>query len=62
MASEKFYTAKELRDCFRVSRHALYRANQNGDLPIAKKEGTQNLYRESDVKRYIEESAKIASN
>ena len=52
----KYYTTKQLTDTFRISRHALYRANQSGDLPIAKKEGKQNLYSEVDVKRYIERS------
>lgn len=54
----KYYTTKELMDTFRVSRFAIYRANQSGALPVAKKEGVQNLYSEEDVKRYIEESSK----
>lgn len=53
---EKYYTAKDLMDYFRVSRYAIYRANQSGALPIAKKDGRQNLYSEADVKRYIEQS------
>ena len=56
MSEEKYYTTKELIDLFRVSRFAIYRANKSGALPIAKKEGTQNLYSEEDVKRYIERS------
>lgn len=52
----KYYTTKELMDIFRVSRYTIYRANKSGALPIAKKEGKINLYREEDVKRYIEES------
>ena len=52
----KYYTTKELMDTFRVSRFTIYRANQSGALPVAKKEGTQNLYSEDDVKRYIEQS------
>lgn len=51
-----FYTSKELMELFRVSRYSLYRANQSGALPIAKKEGRVNLYRAEDVKRYIEQS------
>ena len=54
---EKYYTTKELMDTFRVSRFTIYRANQSGALPVAKREGTQNLYRASDVKRYIEQSS-----
>lgn len=53
----KYYTTKELTEYFKVSRFAIYRANQSGELPVAKKEGTQNLYSEEDVKRYIERSA-----
>ena len=52
----KYYTTKDLVEYFRVSRHALYRANQSGALPVAKREGNQNLYSEDDVKRYIEQS------
>ena len=55
---EKFYTQQELMDLFRVSRFAIYRANQSGALPIAKKEGRENLYSEADVKRYIEQSSR----
>ena len=55
---EKFYTTKELMDAFRISRFAIYRANQSGALPVAKKEGTQNLYSEADVLKYLEESSK----
>lgn len=54
----KYYTTKELMDTFRVSRFSIYRANQSGALPVAKKEGTQNLYSEEDVLRYIEQSGK----
>ena len=54
MSEVKFYTTKQLMELFRVSRFAIYRANQSGALPIAKKEGTQNLYSEEDVKRFIE--------
>ncbi len=54
--SKKYYTTKELTDIFRVSRYTIYRANLSGALPIAKKEGTQNLYSEEDVKRYMEQS------
>lgn len=56
MMEPKYYTTKELMDIFRVSRFTIYRANLRGELPIAKKEGTQNLYHEDDVKRYIEET------
>lgn len=55
---EKYYTGKELMDYFQVSRYALYRANLSGELPVAKKEGVNNLYRAEDVKRYIERSGK----
>lgn len=58
----KYYTTKELMDMFRVSRYTIYRANLSGALPIAKKEGTQNLYREEDVKRYIEKSIEEKQN
>lgn len=60
---KEYYTTQELIKMFRVSRFAIYRANQSGALPIAKKEGVQNLYRAEDVKRYIEQSSvgKIAS-
>lgn len=54
----KYYTTQELMDIFRVSRWAIRRANQSGALPIAKKEGTQNLYSEEDVLKYLEESSK----
>ena len=54
----KFYTTKQLMDCFRVSRFAIYRANQSGALPIAKKDGRENLYSEEDVLRYLEQSSK----
>ena len=57
MSKEKFYTTKELTDYFKVSRYCIYRANQSGALPVAKREGTQNLYSEADVKRYMEQSA-----
>lgn len=52
----KYYSTQELIEIFRVSRYTIYRANKSGALPIAKKEGTQNFYREEDVNRYIEES------
>lgn len=60
---KKYYTTQELIDIFRVSRFAIYRANQSGALPIAKKEGTQNLYSEEDVMKYLEQSSvgKIAT-
>lgn len=54
----KYYTTQELIKTFRVSRHAIYRANQSGALPIAKKEGTQNLYSEADIIKYIEKSSR----
>lgn len=54
----KYYTTKELMDYFKVSRYAIYRANVSGALPVAKKEGVQNLYSEEDVKRFLEESSK----
>ena len=54
----KFYTTKQLMDYFRVSRYSIYRANQSGALPVAKKEGRENLYSEEDVLRYIEQSGK----
>lgn len=54
----RYYTTKELMEIFRVSRFAIYRANQSGALPVAKKEGTQNLYSEADVQKYLEESSK----
>ena len=54
----KYYTTKELMEIFRVSRFAIYRANQSGALPVAKKDGVQNLYSEADVLKYIEESGK----
>ena len=54
--SEKYYTTKELMEYFRVSRYAIYRANQSGALPVAKKDGVQNLYSEADVLKYIEQS------
>lgn len=59
----RYYTTKELTDYFRITRYAIYRANLSGALPVAKKEGTQNLYSEEDVKRYIEQSCigKIAN-
>lgn len=53
----KYYTTKELMDYFKVSRYSIYRANLSGALPIAKKVGTQNLYSEADVLKYIEQSA-----
>ena len=53
---EKYFTTKELTEYFRISRFALHRANKSGALPVAKKDGVTNLYRESDVKRYIEQS------
>lgn len=64
MMETKYYSAKELMDIFKISRYLLYRASQSGALPIAKKEGNQNLYSEADVKRYIERSAngKIVNN
>ena len=52
----RYYTTQELMDVFRVSRFTIYRANKSGALPIAKKEGKQNLYSEDDVKRYITRS------
>ena len=52
---EKYFTTKELTEYFRISRFALHRANKSGALPVAKKDGVTNLYRESDVKRYIEQ-------
>lgn len=55
---EKFYSTKDLMELFRVSRYAIYRANQSGALPVAKKDGVQNLYSEADVLKYIEESGK----
>lgn len=60
----KYYTTQDLIKMFRVSRFAIYRANQSGALPIAKKEGTQNLYSEEDVLNYIEQSGrgKIETN
>lgn len=54
--SEKYYTAQELMEIFNVSRYFLYRANKSGALPVAKKEGTQNLYRAADVKAFMEKS------
>lgn len=54
----KYYTTQELMDIFRVSRYAIYRANQSGALPVAKKEGVQNLYSEEDVLKYLEDSSK----
>lgn len=54
----KYYTTQELMDIFRVSRYAIYRANQSGALPVAKKDGTQNLYSEEDVLKYLEDSSK----
>lgn len=54
----KYYTTAELMELFRVSRWAIRRSNQSGALPIAKKEGTQNLYSEEDVLKYLEESSK----
>ena len=54
----KYYTSQELIELFRVSRYALYRAQKSGALPVAKKEGVQNLYSEADVLRYIEDSGK----
>lgn len=54
----RYYTTKDLIETFRVSRFTIYRANQSGALPVAKKVGTQNLYSEEDVKRYLEESSK----
>ena len=55
--SEKYYSTQELIKHFRVSRHSIYRANKSGALPIAKREGSENYYSETDVKRYLERSA-----
>lgn len=54
----KYYTQKELMELFRVSRYAIYRASKSGALPVAKKEGVQNLYSEEDVLKYLEDSSK----
>lgn len=61
MPDTKFYSTRELMELFRVSRHAIYRANLSGALPIAYKEGTQNYYSEADVINYIKRSGKIAA-
>ena len=53
----KYYTTQELMKLFRVSRYSIYRANQSGALPVAKKDGTQNLYSEKDVRKYLEQSS-----
>ena len=60
----KYYSTKELMDYLRVSRFAIYRANQSGALPIAKREGNQNYYSEADVMNFIKQSGegKIANN
>lgn len=55
---KEYYTTRELMDYFGVSRYAVYRATERGDLPVAKREGVNNLYRTEDVKRYIEQSSK----
>ena len=52
----KYYTTSELMALFRVSRHSIYRANLSGALPVAKKDGVQNLYSEEDVLKYLEQS------
>ena len=54
----KYVSAQELMERFRISRYSLYRAAQSGALPVAKKEGRQNYYREADVMSYIERSGK----
>lgn len=63
MSDTKYYSTKDLMEQLRISRFAIYRANQSGALPIAKKEGTVNYYSEADVKNYIRQSgaAKIVS-
>lgn len=60
----KFYTTSELMALFRVSRYSIYRANLSGALPVAKKDGVQNLYSEEDVLKYLEQSGngKVAQN
>ena len=56
MKEQKYYSTKELTEMLRISRYTIFRATKNGDLPIAKKDGVQNLYSEEDVKRYMEQS------
>ena len=59
--SVKYYTTRELTEFFRVSRYSIHRAIQSGALPVSKKEGKKNLFSEDDVKRYVEQSSKIAT-
>ena len=55
---ERYYTSKELMEYFGVSRYSLYRAQKKGLLNVSRKQGTENLYSESEVKRYIENSGR----
>ena len=59
--SVKYYTTRELTEFFRVSRYSIHRAIQSGALPVSRKEGKKNLFSEEAVKRYINESSKIAT-
>ena len=52
----KLYTTQELMEIFRVSRYTIYRAKRSGALPIARKNGRENLYSEAAVLRYMETS------
>lgn len=58
MSDEKYYTTKELIEYFRVSRFAITRAINSGKLKVSKKDGTKNLFSETDIKNYIKESNK----
>lgn len=53
MPKQKYYTTKELVEMFRVSRFAITRAINSGELVVSKKEGTRNLFSEESVKNFL---------
>lgn len=50
---ERFYTTKEVMEYFRVSRFAITRAINSGELVVSKKEGTKNLFSEKSINDYL---------
>lgn len=50
---ERYYTTKELTDYFKISRYAIIRAVNTGNLKVAKKDGNKNLFSETDIMNYI---------
>ena len=54
LENEKFYTTQEVTDFFRVARSTLYRWIDEGKIKRLKL-GHKNLFRESDIRRLVEE-------